>query len=45
MVKRADFRGNPAKENEIKAAIYPLLGDDVLKVERIFEIIKQQADY
>jgi type I restriction enzyme R subunit len=44
-VKRADFRGNPAKENEIKAAIYPLLGDDVLEVERIFEIIKQQADY
>ncbi len=44
-VKRADFRGNPAKENEIKAAIYPLLGDDVEEVNRIFEIIKQQADY
>lgn len=44
-VKRSDFRGNQAKENEIKAAIYPLLGDDLDEVERIFEIIKQQADY
>lgn len=44
-VKRADFRGNQAKENEIKAAIFPLLGDDLTEVERIFEIIKQQAEY
>jgi type I restriction enzyme R subunit len=44
-VKRSDFRGNQAKENEIKAAIYPLLGDDVEEVERIFEIIKQQEEY
>lgn len=44
-VKRNNFRGNQAKENEIKAAIYPLLGDDIAEVERIFEIIKQQAEY
>jgi type I restriction enzyme R subunit len=44
-VKRADFRGNQAKENEIKAAIYPLLGDDLAEVDRIFEIIKQQVEY
>lgn len=44
-VKRADFRGNQAKENEIKAALLPLLGDDVAEVERIFEIIKQQTEY
>ncbi|MCH7225112.1 type I restriction endonuclease subunit R [Haloferula sp. A504] len=44
-VKRADFRGNQAKENEIKAAIFPLLGDDIDEVNRIFEIIKQQAEY
>lgn len=44
-VKRNGFRGNQAKENEIKAAIYPLLGDDVEEVERIFEIIKQQEEY
>ncbi|MGD1978632.1 MAG: HsdR family type I site-specific deoxyribonuclease [Akkermansiaceae bacterium] len=43
--KRNGFRGNQAKENEIKAAIYPLLGEDVEEVERIFEIIKQQQEY
>jgi type I restriction enzyme R subunit len=44
-VKRNGFRGNQAKENEIKEAIYPLLGDSVEEVERIFEIIKQQEEY
>ena len=44
-VKRADFRGNQAKENEVKAALLPLLGDDTTEVERIFEIIKQQSEY
>ncbi len=44
-VKRAHFRGNQARENEIKGAIYPLLGDDIAEVERIFEIIKQQREY
>ncbi len=44
-VKRSDFRGNQAKENEIKEAIYPLLGDDIDEVNRIFEIIKQQGEY
>lgn len=44
-VKRDGFRGNQAKENEIKAAMFPLLGDDRAEVERIFEIIKQQGAY
>ncbi|MFZ5948426.1 MAG: type I restriction endonuclease subunit R [Stygiobacter sp.] len=42
--KKADFRGNPQKENEIKAAIYAILKDKN-EVERIFAIIKQQNDY
>jgi len=44
-VKMNGFRGNQAKENVIKAAIYPLLGDDIAEVVRIFEIIKQQTEY
>ena len=43
-VKKADFRGNPQKENEIKAAIYKILEDEK-EVERIFPIIKQQNEY
>ncbi|MDF1612298.1 type I restriction endonuclease subunit R [Stygiobacter electus] len=42
--KKADFRGNPQKENEIKAAIYAILKDKN-EVERIFAIIKKQNDY
>lgn len=42
--KKADFRGNPQKENEIKAAIYSILKNKN-DVERIFEIIKQQNEY
>lgn len=42
--KKADFRGNPQKENEIKAAIYSILKNKN-EVERIFEIIKQQNEY
>jgi type I restriction enzyme R subunit len=39
------FRGNQAKENVIKAALLPLLGNDPLEVERIFLIIKAQTEY
>jgi type I restriction enzyme, R subunit len=43
-VKQAAFRGNIAKENVIKAEIYKIL-NSVDEVNRIFEIIKQQAEY
>ena len=43
-IKKADFRGNLQKENEIKAEIYKTL-NDVNEVERIFSIIKQQSEY
>ena len=39
------FRGNQAKENVIKAALLPLLGNDRAEVERIFLIIKAQKEY
>ena len=42
--KKADFRGNPQKENEIKGALYKIL-NDVNEVERVFAIAKKQADY
>jgi type I restriction enzyme R subunit len=43
-VKKADWKGNPQKENEIKAEIYKILEDES-EVERIFPIIKQQNEY
>ncbi len=43
-VKKADFRGNNQKENEIKGAIYEILNDES-EVERIFAIVKQQHEY
>jgi type I restriction enzyme R subunit len=39
------WRGHQAKENIIKAALLPLLSDDVAEVERIFLIIKAQREY
>jgi type I restriction enzyme R subunit len=39
------FRGHQARENIIKAALLPLLGNDVAEVERIFQIICAQAEY
>jgi type I restriction enzyme R subunit len=39
------FRGNQAKENVIKRALLPLLGNDRDEVERIFLIIKAQTEY
>jgi type I restriction enzyme R subunit len=44
-VKPNAFRGNQAKENVIKAAMLPLLGDDPAQVERIFLIVKAQPEY
>ena len=38
------WRGNPAKENTIKAALYALL-QDADQVERIFLILKAQGEY
>lgn len=43
-IKKADWRGNSSKENEIKAELYKILKDKN-EVERIFPIIKQQNDY
>jgi type I restriction enzyme R subunit len=44
-VKPNAFRGNPAKENVIKAALMPLLGNDSAEVERLFLIIATQKEY
>lgn len=38
------WRGNPAKENTIKAALFALL-QDAEQVERIFLIVKAQGEY
>jgi len=43
-VKRADWRGNIPKENEIKAELFNILNDND-EVERLFAIIKQQSEY
>ena len=43
-IKKADWRGNEAKEREIKKVLYDLL-KDIDKVERLFPIIKQQDEY
>jgi type I restriction enzyme R subunit len=39
------FRGNQAKENVIKAALFPLLGNDAAKVEDVFRLIKAHTEY
>jgi len=45
VVSKSDgWRGNQAKENQIKHAIYKIV-DDVEEVKRIFAITKQQHDY
>jgi len=43
-VKKAEWRGNVQKENEIKAELYKIL-NDVNEVERVFSIVKQQNEY
>jgi type I restriction enzyme R subunit len=44
-VRPDDWRDNQARENAIKRALLPLLGDDEAAVERIFPIIKAQSEY
>jgi type I restriction enzyme R subunit len=39
------WRGIQTRENVIKMALLPLLGNDVAEVERIFLIILQQGEY
>jgi type I restriction enzyme R subunit len=43
-VKKSDWRGNPAKENEIKAELYKIFNDRQ-EVERVFSIVRQQDEY
>jgi type I restriction enzyme R subunit len=43
-VKKADFRGNLAKEREIQSALNDRLKDEA-QVRQIFEIIKEQKEY
>jgi len=43
-VRPDGWRGNPAKENTIKAALFALL-QDADQVERVFLIIKAQGEY
>lgn len=40
-----DWRGIKPRENVIKGALMPLLGNDQVEVERIFLIIKAQKEY
>jgi type I restriction enzyme R subunit len=44
-VRPAGWRGHKARENTIKAALLPLLGNDKAEVERIFLIITAQREY
>ncbi|MEI6520529.1 MAG: HsdR family type I site-specific deoxyribonuclease [bacterium] len=44
-VRPDDWRGNQARELIIKRELYPLLGNDMAEVERIFQIIVQQREY
>jgi len=44
-VRPDGWRDNQAKENIIKRALLPLLGNDVAAVERVFSILKAQAEY
>ena len=44
-VRPAGWRGHKARENTIKAALLPLLGNDKTEVERIFLIITAQREY
>lgn len=39
------WRGNRARENVIKAALLPLLGNDQNEVERVFLIVMAQTEY
>ena len=39
------WRGIQTRENVIKGALLPLLGNDAAEVERIFLIVKAQREY
>ena len=43
--KRADWRGNPIKEKEVRLAIRSVLGPSDPRVAAIFEIATRQHDY
>ncbi len=43
-IRPDDWRGHPAKEREIKLALFVLLRD-VDQVERVFQIVKAQSEY
>ena len=45
LVRPDSWRGVKARENIIKAALLPLLENDVSEVERIFLVIKAQKEY
>jgi type I restriction enzyme R subunit len=44
-IRPDDWRDIQARENTIKQALLPLLGNDEAEVERIFPIIKAQSEY
>ena len=44
-VRPAGWRGHQARENTIKAALLPLLGNNKVEVERIFHILIAQREY
>ncbi len=44
-VRPDDWRGNQARENEIKRALLPLLNNKADEVERVFLIVKAQKEY
>ena len=44
-IKKADWRGHPIKEKEVRNAIKSQIGDDVSLVDTIFGIVKAQSDY
>jgi type I restriction enzyme R subunit len=43
--KQDEFRGNEGKERKIMRALLPLLNNNAAEVIRLFDIIKQQAEY
>ena len=43
--RQDDWRGHQAREQIIKRALLPLMGNNPQEVERIFLIIKQQPEY
>ena len=44
-VKKANWRGNPMKEREVRKAIRSVLGGDEALVDELLELAKNQRDY